>query len=236
MLVPILNTDESYDLNPSKIIALGLNYDEHIKESLSLKMKGLTPERPSEPVIFPKAPSSVIGNGENIVLPSFVKNYSFETETRTDYEAELAFIIKEDCRNVGREDAADYIFGYTCLNDVSQRNLQTGDKSGWFRGKSLDTFCPVGPAIVRPEDIPDPQNLDIECRLNGKTVQKGNTSMMIFGIYEIIEILSTWFTLKQGDLISTGTPSGIGPLSSGDIVEVEIEGIGVLRNQVTEEV
>ncbi len=235
MLVPILNSDESYELNPPKIVALGLNYDEHIKESLSLKARGLTPERPSEPVIFPKATSAIIGNGENIVLPSFLGGYSFESETRTDYEAELAFIIKKDCRNIRREDAADYIYGFTCLNDISQRNLQTGDKSGWFRGKSLDTFCPVGPVIVRPEDLSDPQNLNIECRLNGKIVQKGNTSMMIFGIYEIIEILSSWFTLKKGDLISTGTPSGIGPLSAGDIVEVEIEGIGILKNQVIEE-
>jgi len=129
----------------------------------------------------------------------------------------------------------DYILGFTCLNDVSQRNLQTGDKSGWYRGKSLDTYCPVGPVLVKTADIGDPQNLNIQCRLNGKVVQSGNTGQMIFPIKKIIAILSSWYTLEKGDIISTGTPSGVGPINDGDIVEVEIENIGVLRNPVVKE-
>ena len=231
----IADTNEIYNLKPGKIVALGLNYNDHVKESVSILTAGHKPEAPPEPVIFPKAVSSLVGHEENIVIPEFIKNYDFKEPARTDYEAELAFVISKKCRNVSEEDAMDYILGFTCLNDVSQRNLQTGDKSGWYRGKSLDTFCPVGPVLVKTSDIPDPQNLDLECRLNGKTVQKGNTSLMIFSIREIVSILSTWFTLEEGDLISTGTPSGVGPVKDGDVVEVEIEHIGILRNKVVEE-
>lgn len=229
--LPILNSDEKYTLNPGKIVALGLNYNDHVKESVSILTAGDKPETPTEPVIFSKAASSLIGPEQNIVLPAFVDDYNFDNP-RTDYEAELAFIISKDCRNVSEDDAMDYILGFTCLNDVSQRNLQTGDKSGWFRGKSLDTFCPVGPVIVTPADIGDPQKLKIECRLNGGVVQSGNTSDMIFPIKKMISVLSGWFTLKAGDIISTGTPSGVGPVADGDIVEIEIENIGVLRNPV----
>ncbi|MDC7226111.1 MAG: fumarylacetoacetate hydrolase family protein [Spirochaetales bacterium] len=229
--LPILNSEEKYKLKPGKIVALGLNYSEHVKESVSILAGGYKPETPTEPVIFPKASSSLIGPEENIIIPAFIDNYDFE-EPRTDYEAELAFIISKDCRNVQEEDAIDYIYGFTCLNDVSQRNLQTGDKAGWFRGKSLDTYCPVGPVIVRTEDIGNPDNLDIVCRLNGQTVQSGNTNQMIFGIKQIVSILSSWFTLEAGDLISTGTPKGVGLIKEGDLVEVEIENIGVLRNPV----
>jgi len=233
--LPVLNTNEEYEVKPSKIIALGLNYREHIKESVSVLAGGGGIELPEEPVIFPKAPSSLTGPGGPVIIPSFIKNYKFDTPLRTDYEAELAFFIKKDCRNVPQADAMDYISGYTCLNDVSQRNIQTGDRSGWFRGKSFDTFCPVGPVFVKSEDIGDPQHLNIECRLNGETVQKSNTSMMIFPIAEIIEVLSSWFTLKEGDLISTGTPSGVGSIKNGDIVEIEIENIGILINPVVQE-
>ncbi|MDC7127404.1 MAG: fumarylacetoacetate hydrolase family protein [Spirochaetales bacterium] len=234
--LPIKNTDRTYDLRPGKIVALGLNYREHVKESVSVLAGGHKPEAPQEPVIFPKATSSIIGNGENIIIPDFIKKYATSDKPlRTDHEAELAFIISKDCRNVSEDQAMDYIFGFTCLNDVSQRNLQTGDRSGWFRGKSLDTFCPVGPTIVLTEDIGDPQNLDIKCRVNGKIVQSGNTSEMIFPIKKIVSILSEWFTLNEGDLISTGTPSGITPLHDGDIVEVEIDKIGILKNTVVEE-
>ena len=173
--LPILNSEKKYTLNPGKIVALGLNYNDHVKESVSILAGGYKPEVPTEPVIFPKATSSLIGHEEPIVIPAFLKNCSFEEPIRNDYEAELAFIISIDCKNVSEEDAMDYIFGFTCLNDFSQRNIQTGDKSGWYRGKSLDTFCPVGPLVVRTSDIDDPQNLNIECRLNGKVVQSGNT-------------------------------------------------------------
>ena len=233
--LPVHKSNEKYKVNPGKIVALGLNYREHVKESVSILTRGDKPEVPAEPVIFPKAASSLIGGGENIVIPAFLRSSSFESPVRTDYEAELAFIIKKTCRNVAENEAMDYILGFTCLNDVSQRNLQTGDKSGWFRGKSLDTFCPLGPVLVKTEDIGDPMDLDIECRLNGKTVQKGNTSEMIFSIKKIISILSIWFTLEEGDIISTGTPSGVGPVKHGDIVEIEIEKIGILRNPVIEE-
>jgi 2-keto-4-pentenoate hydratase/2-oxohepta-3-ene-1,7-dioic acid hydratase in catechol pathway len=126
----------------------------------------------------------------------------------------------------------NYVLGYTCFNDVSQRNLQFSDISGWFRGKSLDTFGPIGPRIIPAEQLTDPHDLDIQCRLNGKTVQRSNTSMMIFGIPQIIEFISKQITLEPGDIIATGTPAGVGPLSHGDVVEVEIESIGILRNRV----
>ena len=133
------------------------------------------------------------------------------------------------------EAALDHVFGYTCMNDISQRNIQNGDRTGWYRGKSFDTFGPIGPQVVLAGDLPDPQNLDICCRLNGKTVQEGNTRQMIFTIPEIIAFVSKNFTLMPGDIILTGTPSGVGPISHGDTVEVEIEGIGVLKNSVIDE-
>ena len=154
---------------------------------------------------------------------------------RTDYEAELAFIINQSCKNVPAEQAYEYIYGFTCFNDISQRNLQNSEKAGWFRGKSLDTFGPVGPCIVLAEDIGDAQNLDISCRLNGKVVQNSNTKQMIFKIPEIVAFISKNFTLEKGDLIITGTPAGVGALKGGDVVEVEIENIGILKNEVQEE-
>jgi len=232
--LPILNSDKIYNVNPQKIIALGLNYRDHIKESVSVKVKGFTEEVPSEPILFPKTPNVLIGNGETIIIPGYLKEYRFE-QIRVDYEAELAFIIKDRCKNVTKGKAYDYILGFTCMNDVSQRNFQTTDKSGWFRGKSLDTFGPIGPKLVLRKDIPDPQNLRIICRLNGKTVQNSNTRNMIFPIPEILAFVSKNFTLEEGDIIMTGTPSGVGPLKHGDVVEIEIESIGILRNPVIEE-
>jgi 2-keto-4-pentenoate hydratase/2-oxohepta-3-ene-1,7-dioic acid hydratase in catechol pathway len=232
--LPIYNSQDKYLVNPQKIIALGLNYREHIKESYSVKVKGFDPEIPSEPVLFPKTPNVLIASGEPIVIPKFLKEYQFE-DLRIDYEAELAFIIKEKCKNVPQDKAFDYILGFTCMNDVSQRNIQTLDKSGWFRGKSLDTFGPIGPQLVLTEDLKNPQDLRILCRLNGEIVQDSNTKHMIFPIPEILSFVSKNFTLEAGDIISTGTPSGVGPLKNGDMVEVEIEGIGILENSVIEE-
>jgi 2-keto-4-pentenoate hydratase/2-oxohepta-3-ene-1,7-dioic acid hydratase in catechol pathway len=234
IILPIHNSTATRLVAPSKIVALGLNYRDHIAESVSVRDRGADPEIPSEPVLFGKATNSLIGPGEAIVLPSFVDRYAFE-QPRIDYEAELAFIIGADCKNVSADRALDVIFGFLCLNDVSQRNIQTGDKSGWFRGKSFDTFCPIGPVIVRTEDIGDPQNLEIICRLNGKTVQHSNTKHMIFPIREIVEFISANFSLYEGDIITTGTPSGVGPIAHGDTVEVEISGIGVLSNPVVAE-
>jgi 2-keto-4-pentenoate hydratase/2-oxohepta-3-ene-1,7-dioic acid hydratase in catechol pathway len=231
VVLPIAGTSDTYTVAPSKIIALGLNYAEHIAESVSVKVRGFDPETPSEPILFPKTPNSLIGDGEPICLPEIVDDYGFE-EPRTDYEAELALIISRKCKNVSREEAPGCVLGYTALNDVSQRNIQNGDRSGWFRGKSFDTFAPIGPALVRPTDIPDVQNLSVRCRLNGKTVQDGNTAQMIFKIPEILSFVSRNFTLYPGDIITTGTPSGVGPIADGDVVEVEIEHIGILRNPV----
>ena len=223
-----------YTVNPSKIIALGLNYRDHVAEHDRVKVQGFSGEVPSEPILFPKAPSCLVGPGEAIVIPAFLKEYRFP-EPRVDYEAELAFIVRDRCKNVPAGEAWRHILGFTCLNDVSQRNLQNGDKSGWFRGKSLDTFGPVGPVVVRTEDLADPQNLDIRCLLNGKVVQESNTRHMIFSIPEMFAFITRCFTLYPGDLVATGTPSGVGPMKDGDTVEVEIEGIGTLRNPVREE-
>lgn len=232
--LPIGNGNETYLVNPTKIIALGLNYRSHIAESQSVKVRGFTEEVPEEPILFPKTPNVLIGPNEPIVIPAFLKDYRFENP-RTDLEAELAIVIKDRCGNVPAREAMSHILGFTCMNDVSQRNLQTGDRSGWFRGKSLDTFGPVGPRIATLEELGDPQNLAIRCRLNGTTVQDSNTNQMIFKIPEIIAFISRQFTLMPGDLIATGTPSGVTPIRHGDVVEIEIQGIGVLRNPVIEE-
>jgi 2-keto-4-pentenoate hydratase/2-oxohepta-3-ene-1,7-dioic acid hydratase in catechol pathway len=232
--LPVYKSDAVYTVEPQKIIALGLNYKEHIREADTLNVKSIDTEIPSEPILFTKTPNVLIGPGEEIVIPIFLKQYQFN-QIRVDYEAELAFIINKRCKNVPEQEAYDCIFGFTCMNDVSQRNLQSSDKSGWFRGKSLDTFGPIGPKVVKTQDIQDAQNLDISCRLNGKTVQESNTKHMIFSIPEIVAFISKNFTLEQGDIILTGTPSGVGPLKHGDKVEVEIENIGVLHNPVIEE-
>jgi len=201
---------------------------------VSVKVKGFTDEIPTEPLLFPKTTNVLIGPDQKIVIPRFLKDYGFKN-LRTDYEAELALIIGERCKDVPVDHALDHVFGYTCMNDVSQRNLQNGDRTGWYRGKSLDTFGPIGPQVVLAKDLPDPQHLNICCRLNGKTVQEGNTSQMIFTIPQIIAFVSKNFTLMPGDIILTGTPSGVGPLAHGDLVEVEIEQIGVLKNSVIDE-
>ncbi len=223
-----------YIVNPSKIVALGLNYLEHIKESQSVDVQNFTDAIPSEPVLFPKTPNVLIGPDAPIILPAFVLNYGFPV-CRTDHEAELAIIIKDRIKNIKAGEAMEHILGFTCFNDISQRNLQKNDKSGWYRGKSLDTFGPIGPIIVPPENIGDPQNLEIICRLNGKVTQHSNTRHMIFKIPEILAFVSKNFTLEAGDIIITGTPSGVSPIHDGDLVEVEIENIGTLKNPVQAE-
>lgn len=232
--LPIKGTNEFYEVKPSKIIALGKNYLDHIKEHDKINVSNFNDEIPKEPVLFAITPNALIGHEEPIVIPAFLKRYGFENP-RVDYEAELAFIISEKCKNVPEKDAMNFIAGFTCFNDVSQRNIQKSDISGWFRAKSLDTFAPIGHCLVPPDKIGDPQNLEIICRLNGKIVQKSNTKHMIFGIPQIVSFISMNFTLEAGDIISTGTPAGVGALRHGDIVEIEIENIGVLRNPVIEE-
>jgi 2-keto-4-pentenoate hydratase/2-oxohepta-3-ene-1,7-dioic acid hydratase in catechol pathway len=236
--LPVAGRDELYEIRPSKIIALGLNYRDHVKESpsvLAAKASGKPLiEEPKEPILFCKTPNVLIPNGSPIRIPAILDSYAF-SDPRTDYEAELAFIISKPCRNVRREEAFEFIFGYTCFNDVSQRDIQNSDRSGWFRGKSFDSFGPIGPRIVPASLLGDPQKLGIRCRLNGKTVQEGDTGRMIFDIPEIVSFVSRNLSLEAGDIISTGTPSGVGPIKDGDFVEIEIEGIGILGNPVVRE-
>lgn len=207
---------------PGKIVAIGLNYMDHVRESGA--------EPPKQPLVFCKFTTSLIGDGEEIKIPRSL------TE-RVDWEVELAAIIGKTARNVPVEDALSYVGGYTVANDVSARDLQFADVQ-WVRAKSLDTFCPIGPKVVQ---IDDPQNLKLQTRVNGETVQDSNTSEMIFGVAELISFCSHSFTLEEGDVILTGTPWGCGEfmdpkrsLKGGDVVECEIEGIGVLRNPVVE--
>jgi 2-keto-4-pentenoate hydratase/2-oxohepta-3-ene-1,7-dioic acid hydratase in catechol pathway len=206
---------------PGKVVAIGRNYKEHADE------EGVDP--PTAPLVFAKWPSSVVGPGADI-------RWDPELTAQVDYEAELAVVIGRTARNVSQADALDYVLGYTCLNDVSARDLQFGDGQ-WVRGKSLDTFCPMGPILVTADEIGDPQALAISCRVNGELLQNANTSRMYFGVAEIISFVSRSFTLEPGDVIATGTPSGVGVfrdpprfLADGDVVTVEIEGIGRLVN------
>lgn len=197
---------------PSSIVAVGLNYQSHVEE-LNIQVK-------QETVLFPKPISSIIGPEQCIIRPIEC--------TQLDYEAELAVVIGKPCSKVKQEHAMDYILGYTCLNDVTARNLQTKTNQ-WMRCKGFYTFCPIGPVI---ETELDPADLEIKAILNGKTVQHARTSQMIFAIPYLIEYISNFMQLNPGDIIATGTPSGIGPMESGDTIEVQIEGIGSLRNYV----
>jgi 2-keto-4-pentenoate hydratase/2-oxohepta-3-ene-1,7-dioic acid hydratase in catechol pathway len=207
--------------NPSKVIAIGLNYRDHAREQ-----GAPIPERP---IIFAKFPTSVIGPGDAITWDPALTQ-------QVDYEAELAVVIGQMARNVSEEDALSVVAGYTCGNDVSARDLQFGDHQ-WVRGKSLDTFCPLGPVLVTPDEIPDPQALAIRAVLNGNVMQDSRTSEMIFGVRELIAFASRAFTLLPGDVILTGTPHGVGVfrkpplfLKDGDRIAIEIEKIGRLEN------
>jgi 2-keto-4-pentenoate hydratase/2-oxohepta-3-ene-1,7-dioic acid hydratase in catechol pathway len=199
-------------ITPSKIIAVGLNYSDHAKE--------LNLDPPREPLIFLKPPSSVIGPYENIYYPKQTK--------RVDYEAELALVIKKEAYNVSYDEAEKYIFGYTCLNDVTARDLQKKDGQ-WTRAKSFDTFCPIGPYVETDIDV---SSLKIELLVNNKIKQSSNTSKMIFDCKRLVEFISGIMTLKPGDAIATGTPAGVGPVKVGDEIEVRIEKIGSLVNRV----
>jgi len=207
--------------NPSKIVALGLNYLDHVRES-----KGRVPEAP---LIFSKFPSTVIGHNDRIT-------WDLGVTQKVDFEAELAVIIGKKIFRCSQAEAMEAVFGYTCANDVSARDLQFADGQ-WVRGKSLDTFCPLGPWIVTTHDIPDPHSLHIRCLLNGEIMQDSNTSMMVFKLPEIISFISNHFTLLPGDVILTGTPHGVGTfrdpsvyMKDGDQVVVEIEKVGRLVN------
>jgi 2-keto-4-pentenoate hydratase/2-oxohepta-3-ene-1,7-dioic acid hydratase in catechol pathway len=185
---------------------------------------------PTSPVLFSKYASCAIGNGDTVCIPP--------GSTQTDYEAELAVVIGRTARHVQASEALQYVMGYTCMNDVSARDFQFADGQ-WQRGKACDTFAPMGPWIVTPDEIPDPHALRIQMRLNGKTMQDSSTAQLIFKIPELIAFISTFVTLEPGDVIATGTPPGVGfahkppvYLAPGDQMEVEIESIGILRNTV----
>jgi 2-keto-4-pentenoate hydratase/2-oxohepta-3-ene-1,7-dioic acid hydratase in catechol pathway len=198
---------------PSKVVAIGLNYRDHAEEL------GLT--LPAEPLLFLKPSTSVIGPQDRIVLP--------RQSARVDFEAELAIVIGKTAKNVSRDRARDYILGYTCLNDVTARDLQSKDGQ-WTRAKGFDTFCPIGPWI---QTEIDPSDLLIELFLNGERKQRSRTSNLIFSPFELVEFVSSVMTLLPGDVIATGTTSGIGPMQEGDTVEVRVEGIGSLVNIVS---
>jgi len=203
LLAPIL---------PSKVVALGLNYRDHAAE-MNLPL-------PEEPLIFLKPGTSVVGPFADIIYP--------EVSARVDYEAELAVVLKKLARDVEPQDASEYILGYTCLNDVTARDLQARDGQ-WARAKGFDTFCPLGPWI---ETELDPSNLNIQAILNDNVVQNSCTSELHFKVPEIISFVSRIMTLVPGDVIATGTPSGIGPMQKGDRITISIQGIGDLTNQV----
>jgi len=199
-------------VRPGKIICLGRNYADHARE--------LGHTVPEEPLLFFKPPTAVIGPGDPIILPP---------SSRVDYEGELAVVIGRRCRNVPFERAERVIFGYTCLNDVTDREAQ-GWEQTWVRAKGFDTSCPIGPWVVTPDELRFP--LEVRTHVNGQLRQVGDTSLLHIGVSEIIAAITSFMTLNPGDVIATGTPSGVGPLNSGDIVTVSIGGIGQLENPV----
>ncbi len=210
---------------PQKIIGIGLNYHDHAREV----RKAL----PTEPLLFAMYPNAVIGYGDDIAIP--------EMSDRIDYEAELGVVIGRRGRHIPVDEATAYVAGYTIVNDVSARDLQSSD-SQWIRGKSFDTFAPMGPCIVGTGVLGDGDGLDIRLRLNGQTMQDSNTRNLIFKVPDLVSYISRVMTLEPGDVISTGTPSGVGVgrkppvfLSPGDVVEIDLEGIGTLRNAVVKE-
>jgi 2-keto-4-pentenoate hydratase/2-oxohepta-3-ene-1,7-dioic acid hydratase in catechol pathway len=202
------------------VFCMGRNYAEHAAE------RGAAP--PERPVFFTKPPTAVVGPGDPIVHHAVTQ--------ALDYEVELAAVVGRRGRDFGQDEALAYVFGYTVLNDVTARDLQKAHQQ-WFKGKSLDTFCPMGPVLVTADEIPDPQSLGICLRVNGETRQESTTGRMIFGVAALLTALAAGMTLEPGDILATGTPSGVGAatgvyLKPGDVVEAEIDGLGCLRNPV----
>ena len=203
-----------FAITPSKIVCVGRNYSEHAKE--------LGNEVPTSPLLFLKAPSAIIKSGDSIVIPS--------QSDQVEHEGELAVVIGKECKNLNDdEDTAPYVLGYTCLNDVTARDIQRADVQ-FTRGKSFDTFCPIGPHIETDLDVRD---IRVTTSVNGVLKQDGRTSQMVFPVDFLIRYISRQMTLKAGDIIATGTPSGVSKLSTGDTCEVTIEGIGTLTNSVS---
>lgn len=198
---------------PTKIVCIGLNYADHAEE------EGM--EIPNRPMLFLKPPNTLSGHGDTVTLPASKK--------RIDFEAELGVVIDKQCRNVAVEDAKEVIAGYTCINDISNRDDQRQEQN-WVRGKAFDNAAPIGPVVATPDEVPD--STAIELRINGETRQESSTDQFIFSISELIAEITTYLTLEPGDVISTGTTSGVGALSDGDNVEIEIEGVGTLNHDV----
>ncbi len=214
-------------VDPRKVVCVGLNYKDHAAESGA--------PIPKEPVLFSKYATALIGHGETIVLP--------KVSQEVDYEAEFVIVVGKQGRHLTLSNAMEHVAGYTVGHDVSARDWQLRkDGKQWMVGKTFDTFAPMGPVLVTKDEVPDPQNLPIRLKLNGQVMQNSSTKQMIFGVAELLVYLSTVFTLEAGDLIFTGTPPGVGVarkppvfLKDGDVVEVEIEGLGLLRNSVVQE-
>lgn len=213
---------QSYDLDevdilpptePSKIVCVGLNYVDHAEETDS--------EIPDRPLLFLKTPNTVASHRSTVTLP--------EDKERIDYEAELGVVIGTQCRSVPEDRARDVIAGYTCVNDLSNRDDQRSEQN-WVRGKAFDNAAPLGPVLATPDEVPD--DASVELRVNGETKQHSTTDNLIFSIPELIAEITSLITLEPGDVIATGTPAGVGPLNDGDDIEVEIEGVGTLSHDV----
>ena len=209
---------------PEKFIGIGLNYFAHAKETDA--------NAPKEPIVFFKANSSICGPNDNVYLP--------KDSLKSDWEVELGIIIGKQAKNISKDKSMDHIFGFCIVNDVSEREYQLERSSGqWDKGKAFDTFGPIGPYIVTKDEIKDVQNLNLQLKLNGKIMQKGNTQNMIFGVNHLVSYLSFFMTLKSGDIITTGTPPGVGMgrkpqifLKSGDEMELQIDGLGSQKQKV----
>jgi len=212
-------------IKPTKIICLGLNYMDHIQET---KLK-----TPKEPILFTKTLNCLILHEDSIIYPKIL--FNDRKNNRVDPEVELAFIIKDRCKNVPEGEAFEHVLGYTIFNDITARKMQTRDilsQQPWFRSKSLDTFGAIGPKIVPHEEIGDPHDLEIELKVNEIIKQKSNTKHLLFKIPFLMEYISRFFTLEPGDIIATGTPSGVSPIHPGDVIEAIIDKIGTLKNNV----
>ena len=200
---------------PSKIVCIGRNYAKHAEEMDS--------DLPDRPLLFLKPPNALAGHGDTVTLPAGKEN--------VDHEAELAVVVGEQCRNVAAEDAEEVIAGYTCFDDVSNRDDQRREQN-WVRGKAFDNAAPMGPVLATPDEVPD--DASVELRVNGETRQDSSIEHLIFSVPELIAEITTYVTLEPGDVIATGTPEGVGPVEDGDTVEVEIEGVGTLEHGVRE--
>ncbi|WP_256403319.1 fumarylacetoacetate hydrolase family protein [Halorubrum salinum] len=199
--------------DPSKIVCIGRNYAEHAAE--------LGNDVPDRPLLFLKPPNALASHGDTVTVPA--------GKDRIDWEAEIAVVIGEQCKGVDADDAMDVVAGFTCMDDISNRDDQNREQN-WVRGKAFDNAAPLGPVLATPDEVPD--DASVELRVNGETKQSSDRAHQIFDVPTLIEEITTYMTLEAGDVIATGTPEGVGPLSDGDTVEVDVEGVGVLEHDV----